>query len=76
LRYLTSENKEKELKSDLSTMTSTNGATTKSVYEKSINNYELTPHENYEDTNEFPERDNNSNSSNYLKSIFFAKVLF
>ena len=44
-------------------MPSTNGVTTKSVYDKSIGNYELTPHENYDDINEFPERDTNNSSS-------------
>jgi len=63
LKYLTSDNKEKEF----STMPSTNGVPTKSVYDKSIGNYDLTPHENYEDINEFPERESNKGDQNENK---------
>ena len=60
MKYLTSDNKEKEFKTDFSTMPSTNGVPTKSVYDKSVGNYDLTtPHERDEDINEFPERESN-----------------
>jgi len=64
LKYLTSDNKEKEF----STQPSTNGVPTKSVYEKSIGNYDLTPHENYEDINEFPERESNKDQNENKRS--------
>jgi len=64
LKYLTSDNKEKEF----STQPSTNGVPTKSVYDKSIGNYDLTPHENYEDINEFPERESNKDQNENKRS--------
>ena len=56
---MTTEVKDKEIKSDLSSMTSTNAPPTKSTYDKSIGNYDLTPHENCDDLNEFPDKEAN-----------------
>jgi len=81
LKYLTSDNKEKEYKTDFSTMPSTNGVPTKSPYEKSVGNYDLTtPHENYEDINEFPERestkDQTENKRSHSMDVYARKKNF